>query len=478
MYKVGQSCTMAKEEQNGKGLSDDVSPKKEQEPSARAKQLAKCLADGVSPDPDTGIIKWPDGCVTCKATPAVKGEQIFSFGKTVLNLYLALLFFVWWDSFGVWFLPLMLYLLALLVPVPLDGWNFETRMEVRSLVIINMTLLSVPVVLIWCVQRGGRLGTACLALYIGWAIFLDDAAHRGGRFFPSLRRRNFWRHAAAYFPMSLTKTAELDPKKKYLFGYHPHGIIGIGAMCNFATDATSFSSLFPGIDLRLLTLEMNFKIPFFREYLLGMGVNGASRESCEGNLKRGPGAAVMLVVGGARESLEASPGRADLVLGNRKGFIKVAIKAGASLVPVFSFGENDVYGVYHAEGMLRRIQLTCQKRMGFALPFFFGRALTGGLLHRLFGLNVGIMPLRVPVNSVVGKPIDVKQNSNPTNEEIDRVHAEYLAELSRIYEDWVEVWKHERGLALTHGDKRRLEVLKDSRFHLDDASPSHLAFLD
>jgi hypothetical protein len=49
-----------------------------------------------------------------------------------------------------------------------------------------------------------------------------------------------------------------------------------------------------------------------------------------------------IVVGGAAESLSAHPGTADLTLKRRKGFIKLAIRQGADLVPVFSFGENDV----------------------------------------------------------------------------------------------------------------------------------------
>jgi len=40
--------------------------------------------------------------------------------------------------------------------------------------------------------------------------------------------------------------------------------------------------------------------------------------------------------------LSAHPGTADLTLKKRIGFIKMAIKEGADLVPVFSFGENDV----------------------------------------------------------------------------------------------------------------------------------------
>lgn len=49
------------------------------------------------------------------------------------------------------------------------------------------------------------------------------------------------------------------------------------------------STLFPGIDLRLLTLAVNFYVPFLREYFLALGVNDVSRESCITNLRRGPG---------------------------------------------------------------------------------------------------------------------------------------------------------------------------------------------
>lgn len=56
----------------------------------------------------------------------------------------------------------------------------------------------------------------------------------------------------------------------------------------------------------------------------------------------GPGSALTIVVGGAAESLSARPGTADLTLKRRMGFIKLAMRQGADLVPVFSFGENDV----------------------------------------------------------------------------------------------------------------------------------------
>ena len=51
----------------------------------------------------------------------------------------------------------------------------------------------------------------------------------------------------------------------------------------------------------------------------------------------------MLAIGGADEALHAAPGTCDLVLKRRKGFVRVAVQTGASLVPVIAFGENEMY---------------------------------------------------------------------------------------------------------------------------------------
>jgi 2-acylglycerol O-acyltransferase 2 len=76
--------------------------------------------------------------------------------------------------------------------------------------------------------------------------------------------------------------------------------------------------------------------------LLALGICSVSKPSCANILSLGPGNAITIVIGGAAESLAAHPGTNDLTLKKRFGFIKMAIREGADLVPVFSFGENDV----------------------------------------------------------------------------------------------------------------------------------------
>lgn len=149
----------------------------------------------------------------------------------------------------------------------------------------------------------------------------------------------------------------------------------MGAFGNFATEATGFSSLFPGIKPSLLTLVSNFKLPFYRDIIMALGIAAVSRRSCEHILSSGPGRSIVIVVGGAAESLNARPGMADLTLKKRLGFIRLAILHQASLVPTFSFGENDIYDQLENNkgSTVWKIQKHMQKALGFTMPLFHAR---------------------------------------------------------------------------------------------------------
>ena len=103
----------------------------------------------------------------------------------------------------------------------------------------------------------------------------------------TLRSLPVWSLFASYFPARLHRSEALAPTRKYIFGYHPHGIISHGAFAAFATEALGFSQLFPGITNTLLTLDSNFRVPFYRDYALAMGLASVSKESCEKLLSRG-----------------------------------------------------------------------------------------------------------------------------------------------------------------------------------------------
>lgn len=97
-------------------------------------------------------------------------------------------------------------------------------------------------------------------------------------FFSSLGRRwlrtlFLWRYIAAYFPVKLVKTAEIDPTKNVIFCTFPHGVLSIGAQISFGTNALNCDKVFPGFDFRLVSLDQSFWCPFLREYVYTMGKN-------------------------------------------------------------------------------------------------------------------------------------------------------------------------------------------------------------
>ncbi|ORY33084.1 diacylglycerol acyltransferase-domain-containing protein [Naematelia encephala] len=298
--------------------------------------------------------------------------------------------------------------------------------------------------------------------YLIWIQF-DRAPDHGGRPKHWARGSSIWKYFAQYYPCSIVKVccqsrnsgkncnyadpslqeADLPADRPYLFGYHPHGIIGMGAFATFATEGTNFSQLFPGIKPHLLTLESNFKMPFYRDLLLFHGVSSVSKPSCANILAQGPGSAITIVIGGAAESLSAHPGTADLTLKKRFGFIKMAIREGADLVPVFSFGENDIYEqLANAKGsIVYKVQKRFQKIFGFTLPLFYGRG--------LFNYNYGLMPFRHPIVSVIGKPISVTRDPNPSHEVVQKTQKLYIEELMRIWDRYKDVYARNRTKELT-----------------------------
>uniref|UniRef100_A0A6V3P7F3 Acyltransferase n=1 Tax=Lotharella globosa TaxID=91324 RepID=A0A6V3P7F3_9EUKA len=340
------------------------------------------------------------------------------------------------------FVFLGLILLGKLVGLPFAPLQVPSERRIQTLMvllffpIINMfEALAIYIIYLWYFRYDWKMLLPML-LYTVW-IFIDETPKRGGYKWCKKFFRNFPTHriVAKYYPSQLIKTADLPPDQNYLFGYHPHGVISVGAQTNFSTDSTGFAKLFPGIDITLMTLKLTFRIPFFREWCLAHGLSSCGAKSCDLLLSpRHSGKAIMLVIGGAAESLDSRPGIMDLTILNRKGFVRVALRNGAWLVPCITFGENDVYaGIPNERGsMVRQIQNWLQKKLGVAPVLFMGRG--------VFNYAFGILPHRRPLTSVVGAPLqcphvpEVKRGDKI----VDEWHEKYIKALKDLHDSHKE----------------------------------------
>jgi len=107
----------------------------------------------------------------------------------------------------------------------------------------------------------------------------------------------------------------------------------------------------------------------------------------------------------------------------------MAIKTGAHLVPVYSFGENDLFlQAANPEGSrLRRFQEKFRQWASFAPVFFYGRGIF---------INIGLLPMRRKMVTVIGAPLPVTKNANPTAYEINQVHELYVAKLKDLFDKY------------------------------------------
>ncbi|KAL2917659.1 diacylglycerol O-acyltransferase 1 [Polyrhizophydium stewartii] len=110
----------------------------------------------------------------------------------------------------------------------------------------------------------------------------------------------------------------------------------------------------------------------------------------------------------------------DLVLEKRKGFVRLALTTGASLLPVIGFGENELYERLR-HPLFDPLHKAAYYTARMAAPLFVGRFMTP-------------IPFRTPLTTVFGPPIYVDKVETPTCEQVDALHKQYLAALQRLYD--------------------------------------------
>ncbi|XP_063914054.1 2-acylglycerol O-acyltransferase 2-like [Zophobas morio] len=144
---------------------------------------------------------------------------------------------------------------------------------------------------------------------------------------------------------------------------------------------------------------------------MGMGLTSSTAKSLNYILSRPEGGRiVVLSPGGAMEAYYGRPQKYTFLIKERKGFIKMALRHGSPLVLVIAFGEPDLFEQVICE-KLRSIQEFIRKYVGIAPVIFYG---TGFLF--------------------LGKAIEVEKVENPTNEEIDSLHAKFVQELKDLFD--------------------------------------------
>jgi 2-acylglycerol O-acyltransferase 2 len=123
----------------------------------------------------------------------------------------------------------------------------------------------------------------------------------------------------------------------------------------------------------------------------------------------------------------ASPASEGVFLRKRLGTVRLAIQEGASIVPVFFFGNSRLFscpGGGAGGGWLAALS----RRMRASIVLFYGR----------WGMSV---PYRHPISMVTGQVLAVTQRDSPSDEEVQQTMDRLVKALEALYEAHKPQWE-------------------------------------
>ncbi len=152
--------------------------------------------------------------------------------------------------------------------------------------------------------------------------------------------------------------------------------------------------------------------------LMGIDLISSNKKCVRNHMRQG--LPLGIVVGGFEEMLQTEQDRDIIYLKNRRGFLKEAILNGYRIVPVYCFGETQIYRNRVCLG--RKIRDWCAEwKIPAAVPVGNG--------------NFSFMPRRLPGGTLIafGAPLRFDPNVIHNKEDFERVHGEYSEALKTLY---------------------------------------------
>mmetsp|Transcript_60358 Transcript_60358/g.118748 ORF Transcript_60358/g.118748 Transcript_60358/m.118748 type:complete len:338 (+) Transcript_60358:1-1014(+) len=234
---------------------------------------------------------------------------------------------------------------------------------------------------------------------------------------------------------------------QYLIVWHPHGAFTLSAFVFFSH---YWAIGYPGDSsvLRYVCIApLLLRIPFLSEYLLMCNARSQDSKTFSSLLRTG--ATVAVQPGGLIEQVSTDHEREQVFFPARLGFVRLAIQNGVPLLPLYGFGENQLFGT---SPWTRRANMWLYKHLKFGTLFVLSASgWPNPFLWPISGRGVHLR---------FGEPVDVgPKEEHPSDERVQEVYQRYVAALQKLFDrykdDCLPPEVAARGLKVVYrGDER------------------------
>jgi len=265
------------------------------------------------------------------------------------------------------------------------------------------------------------------AAFMWWRLQMLKTAVRKGRSMGPAWLRRF----AASF---MTRTANLNGVRlaseggeglhakvpgHFIYVWHPHGFVSY--VPSHIMGSKAIAGQPHGTEWFGTCIPLIFNIPFLGEIFQLTNARPVDQKTCESILRNGKGIAIQ--PGGVKEQAASQHDQEQAFFPSRLGFIRMAIKFGVPLIPVYFFGENQLYKRVNGMEWLTNL---IKRTTGMILPIVTAKA----------GLPMaGLLPHSTDIHIRWGRPVEVgPADENPSEERVQQVFKAYVDELQRVFD--------------------------------------------
>lgn len=204
--------------------------------------------------------------------------------------------------------------------------------------------------------------------------------------------------------------------KPVIFISLPHGVTPFASVLSPLVSPDIFGTAAIGTVASIL-----FYIPFIRHIIEYYGARSVDKKQVSFILDKLQRHVGLVVDGISGMFIKDSIDKELVLLKHRKGVAKLALQKGVHVVPTYGFGNTSVYTpIFDSYGILQWIS----SKLRISIILFYGRFYS-------------LVPKRVPLYFVIGKPVYNKYCNDPiqkpTQQQIDEYHQLILDETKQMY---------------------------------------------
>lgn len=218
-----------------------------------------------------------------------------------------------------------------------------------------------------------------------------------------------------------------DKGQNYVVCWHPHGAFSISAFFFVAHYwAQNFPSKKPAKQFVSIA-PLLFRVPLMSEYLLLCHARRQDRKTFSKLLSQG--ATVAVNPGGLYEQVATDANQERLFFPANLGFVRLAIQHGTPLLPIYCFGENQLFRTAEWVRNINHFLYRKFKVGNFLILGLFGIPVTP-LLPSPFFTPV----FRTRLHIEFGPPVDVgPKEAEPSDARVHEVYTKYVAALQEMF---------------------------------------------